>query len=159
MTDKIFATQDRKAAIICPECGKQWFKDVSSFYELDLKKEVRLKVNCTCGHTWSVILEKRRYIRKDVTLMGEYAYTPPGRSVYKGLMEIWDLSLKGMKVKLDREWALKQGDWFDVEFTLNDNHRTVIKRRVNVKNASGRTISVGFRDLSTVDPALGFYLK
>ena len=159
MTNKIYATQDKKAAIICPKCDKKWFKDVSNFYELELNKEVRLKVNCTCGHKWSVILEKRRYTRKNVALMGTYTYMPPGRSVYKGTLEIWDLSLKGMKVKLDRKWDLKIGDWFDVEFTLNDNHRTFIKRKVNVKSISGSSLSVGFRDMSSVDPALGFYLK
>ncbi|MBU4317531.1 MAG: PilZ domain-containing protein [Proteobacteria bacterium] len=159
MTGKIFTTTEKTAWITCPACGKQWEMDVSKYYGISLEKEIRLKAKCQCGHQWGLVLEKRRYPRKKVTLMGSYVFKPRGRALYKGQLEIIDLSLKGLKMILDRDWGINPGDWLDVEFRLDNETRSLINRRVIVKSLSGKKISGAFQDEGALSPALGYYVK
>jgi hypothetical protein len=159
MTGKIYTTKEKTAWISCPACDKQWEMDVSKFFDASLEKEIRLKAKCQCGHQWPLVLEKRRYSRKKVHLLGAYAVKPKGRAPYKGQMEILDLSLKGLKMVLDQDWGIKAGDWMDVAFKLDNQPHTLINRRVIVKSVSGKTISASFQDSCAVNPALGFYVK
>ena len=154
--ETVLINQDKKAKFICTACSRQWEKDVSKFY--DIQKQVKIKVNCKCGNSWTCILEKRRHIRKPVSLLGAYAYTPPGRAAYKGHMEVLDISLKGMKIRLDREWQFKIGDRLEVEFRLDNKAKKLLKRVVIIRNINKRDIGVAFRDASRNDPDIGFYL-
>ena len=159
MSGKLFTTIEKTAWITCPACEKQWEMDVSKYFNISLEKEIRLKAKCKCGHQWGLVLEKRRYPRKNVTLMGTYVIKPRGRALYKGQMEIVDLSLKGLKMVLDRDWEIKPGDWLDVEFRLDNESRSLINRRVIVKSLAGKKISGSFQDEGSLSPALAYYLK
>ena len=45
-----------------------------------------------------------------------------------------------------------------VEFYLDDNLRTLIKKKVIVRNIAGPTIGTEFAPTEAVDKALGFYM-
>ena len=154
--DVVYINQNKQANFICTACRRQWKKDVSKFY--NIQKQIRLKVNCKCGNSWTCVLEKRRHIRKAVSSLGTYTYTPPGRSAYKGNMEVLDISLRGLKIKLDREWQFKIGELMEVAFSLDNKTKKVLKRIVVIKNIDKRNIGVSFRDVNRNDPDIGFYL-
>lgn len=156
MTERIYVTQDNKARFVCPECKKEWVKDVSAFVAIENAK--RIKAKCTCGNSWSCIFEKRRFFRKEVSLHGLYIYKPPGRPQYKGDMEVLNLSLKGLRIKLDVDWEFKIGEWLEVRFQLDNKARTTIRRKVQIKNISGRSVGCSFRETESEDPDIGFYL-
>jgi hypothetical protein len=156
MSDKVFINQDKNIQLVCPGCGRQWIADASQYY--DVPKEVRLKVKCKCGHSWSCILEKRKYFRKGVSLSGRYIYQPPGRGLYRGEMVVVDISLKGLRLKLDREWTFKAGEFLDVEFQLDNKPRKWIRRKVIVRNMNRKNVGAAFLESAKNDPDIGFYL-
>ena len=153
----VFISQDKKAKFICTACQRQWEKDVSKYY--DLKKQIKVKVNCSCGNSWSSVLEKRRHIRKPVSLFGTYTYTPPGRKPYEGSLEVLDISLKGLKIRLDREWDLKVNQLINVSFRLDNKAKKLINRQVIIKNMNKRLLGVAFKEANRNDPDIGFYLR
>lgn len=76
MAIKVFVTSNLTARFFCPECGKSKQKDVSKF--MGPEAQVKLKYKCDCRHSFSVILERRRSIRKKVNLKGYIIYSTFG---------------------------------------------------------------------------------
>jgi len=63
---KVYLDEARKGFAVCPKCGTP--KQI----EFDDSENVRSHVvKCTCGNTFSVILEKRKNYRKKVNLFGK----------------------------------------------------------------------------------------
>lgn len=157
MAEKAFLTGQNTAIFACSKCNRQFVKDVSQY--LKIPSEVKLKVKCTCGHSWVAILEKRRYFRKTVNLTGSYICRSEGKESVSGNMTVVDISTKGLKIKLKESHTVELNDLLDVEFRLDNRTRTLIKRTVSVKNISGPYIGVAFSDYKHEDPDIGFYLK
>ena len=153
---KVFITQDKTIHLLCASCNRQWVANAAAYY--DIQKEVRLQVKCKCGKSWSCILEKRKHYRKAVSLPGRYAYEQPGGSCHRGDMIVIDISLKGLRLKMDRDFRYRVGDYIDVEFRLDNKQRKRLERRVRIKNVSGRTLGVALPEITRNDPDIGFYL-
>jgi len=156
MVTKVYISATNTATIVCPKCEKTKTVDVGRYIELN--QTVRVKSKCTCGNTWTSVLEKRRQYRKSVNFPGVYKYFEDGQEVDKGTMAVIDLSLTGIKLKLNVERDFKVDSRLQVEFHLDDNRRTLMRRTVHVKNVSGLYVGVAFSASEPQDPALGFYL-
>ena len=70
MVTKVYISDTNTATIVCPQCDKNKTVDVSRYVALD--QTVRVKSKCSCGHTWTSVLEKRRQYRKSVDFPGLY---------------------------------------------------------------------------------------
>jgi len=156
MVSKVYISATNTATIVCPRCEKTKTVDVGRYAEIN--KTVRVKSKCTCGHTWTSVLEKRRQYRKAVDFPGVYTYFEDGRQVDKGNMAVKDLSLTGLKLKLNVARDFKVDARLQVEFHLDDNRRTLMRKNVMIKNVSGLYVGVAFSASEAQDPALGFYL-
>jgi hypothetical protein len=159
MTEKIFVGDNDIATIVCPNCNASKDEDVSKYK--GLSKAVRLKVTCGCGTVYSVFLERRHAYRKTTELAGKYAYRPEGARAVAGVMIVMDISRGGVKLFLKTMPDIKVGDKLDVEFYLNDNQRTLIRKEVLVRGVKDALINAEFTSMDTSDPAdkaLGFYL-
>ena len=126
MVKKIFVNSDLYASIPCPECGKSHRMDVSTF--IGHKKEVRLKYTCKCGHQMPVLLERRRFIRKEKKFRG---YLVVGNN--RTHLVVTDLSKYGVQVKLLGNHYYKKDDVLNIEFTLDDPGRSKVTSQVRVK--------------------------
>ena len=73
-------------------------------------------------------------------------------------MTIKNLSTSGVNVKLNVKQNFAVGDQMQLEFHLDDAHRTLIKKTVIIKNQRDLFIGAEFAPFDTVDKALGFYL-
>jgi hypothetical protein len=73
-------------------------------------------------------------------------------------MTVEDVSVTGLKLRLNAELNCTSGDELEVEFSLDDRHRTTIKKMVIVTNINGPLIGVKFGPTEALDKALGFYL-
>ena len=144
------------ATFVCPQCSRSKTVNVSKYAHLD--KLIKVNVKCPCGHAYTSILEKRKQYRKETHLSGTYIHYLNGRPANRGLMTVKDISANGMKLKLNVELVCDIDDHLDVEFHLDDRYRTLIKKRVIVKNLSGSYIGVEFGPTEVLDKALGFYL-
>ena len=130
--------------------------DVSKYATSDQK--VKVSVKCSCGHSYRAILEKRKQYRKKTNIAGTYTHIVDGHRVGKGWMTVRDISATGFKLELNAEPALSVGDHLEVEFHLDDAHRTLITKRVVIRNIRGRSVGTEFSATETVGKALGFYL-
>ena len=127
-TPRVFVTSTFTATFSCSECGKSYSKDVSQF--IGHQAQVKLKYKCKCGHSFSVILERRRSIRKERNLKGLIIQ---GQKKWNGL--ITDLSKHGIKFKLLEPAGLEVQKTAEVRFTLDNPNQSEISRLVIVKRA------------------------
>jgi len=156
MTEKVYVTSKQMATFICPLCQKSKTVNVSKYASLD--KKVKVKVTCPCGYNYTSILEKRKKYRKATNLPGSFVHLVEGRPARGGLMKVKDLSTSGLKIHVNTEHHCAVGDIIQVEFSLDDNHRTLIRKKVIVRNIVGQNIGTEFAPTEPIDKALGFYL-
>jgi hypothetical protein len=156
MTQKVYVTSKQMATFSCPQCARSKTVDVSKYATID--KVVKVNVKCPCGHTYKTILEKRRQYRKESNLPGTYVHFIDGRPQNRGLMTVKDLSTSGVKLKLNVKQNFAIGDQMQIEFHLDDSHRTLIKKTVIIRNQHEQFIGAEFAPYEVVDKALGFYL-
>jgi hypothetical protein len=159
MTEKVFITEQDKATIICPECKLSTTTDASQYKKIN--KEVRLKINCTCGHSYSILLERRNQFRRETNLPGKYILRSSSGTEKMGSLTVKNISRGGLKLELKLMPNLKLGSRLSVEFNLDDNHKTLIKKDVIVKGIIDPVVGAEFSSFDTSDPgdkALGFYL-
>ena len=156
MTEKVYVTSKQMATFICPLCQKSKTVNVSKYASLD--KKVKVKVTCPCGYGYTSILEKRKKYRKATNLPGSFVHLVEGRPTRGGLMKVKDLSTSGLKIHVNTEHHCAVGDIIQVEFSLDDSHRTLIRKKVIVRNIVGQNIGTEFAPTEPIDKALGFYL-
>lgn len=156
MTEKVYITSQQMATFVCPQCSRSKTVNVSKYSNLD--KLIKVNVKCPCGHAYTSVLEKRKQYRKETHLPGTYIHFVDGRRVHRGLMTVEDVSANGLKLRLNAELNCTIGDELEVEFSLDDRHRTTIKKMVVVRNINGPFIGVQFGPTEALDKALGFYL-
>ncbi len=159
VAQKVYVTPSYTAVFECPLCKKSRSVDVSKFRKI--KKEVKIKVNCPCGHTYPIILERRRHYRKPVNLAGTYLFPAPGGLAQKKMLTVINVSRSGLKIKISEKPDFNIGDELLVEFHLDDNKRSLIKKETIVRSISDLHIGLEFCTLDGSDPgdkALGFYL-
>lgn len=158
MRRRIFLSSDDLAVIECPRCRKTKLTDVSRFKRVGRK--VNLKARCPCGHVFTVALERRRHYRKVSNFPGIFKVTTPGKTPVSGTMTVRDLSLLGVKLKLNVPPAIEKGDKLLVEFHLDDARRSLIKKEVIVRSIAESVVGVEFcpdPHAGEADRQLGFY--
>ena len=69
-----------------------------------------------------------------------------------------DLSISGMRFKLDTDRKPLVGDMLNLEFYLDDNNRTLVKTSAKVRSVKGEYIGSKFGKSDGIGPELGFYL-
>jgi hypothetical protein len=156
MLQKVYITNSNQATFICPKCEKTKTVDVTKYAKMD--QTVKVKSKCSCGNTWTSVLEKRKQYRKGVNFVGVYTHIVAGKEVDRGNMAIIDLSAGGVKLKLNVARDFNPGDLLKIEFQLDDNKKTLITKTVVIRNISGVYVGAAFRDTDPYDPVLGFYL-
>ena len=159
MTETVFVTESNMAVFECPQCNKGKSVDVSRYK--DIRQAVRIKVKCPCGHTYRVVLERRKHFRKDVNFPGSYTHVLPDYREDKGGITVKDLSRSGIKIKLNVEKEFKIGDILSVEFQLDDKQRSHIKKDAVIKKISGPYVGLEFNSIDSSNPsdkAIGFYM-
>ena len=150
MIKKVFVNKEQIATFSCSECGQAKQMDVSKYSNQN--KEVKLNYKCKCNHSFYVKLERRRYVRKAVDLIGNLIR---GRKRYS--VKVEDLSRYGMKIKLLDRLTLDTEDKIEVEFTLDDPNRSVVKKEVVIKTVQPKTVGVKFSSSDHYD-RFGKYL-
>ncbi len=156
MTERVFITSKQMATFICPQCKRSKTVSVARYAQMD--KIVRVTVRCPCGHAYSTMLEKRKKYRKQTNLPAKYIHLVDGKQVGQGLMTVQDLSAGGMKLKISDSHNLAVDDVLQVEFHLDDANRTLIRKKVVIRNIHRELLGTEFALTEATDKALGFYL-
>jgi len=151
---KTYVRPDNTAVLTCPHCKYQKVILANKFKGHNHK----LKVKCRCQNVFTVFIEFRKRVRKKTFLRGTYINHSQNDS--SGFLIIRDISVTGLSfTSLDLK-NFKVGDELRVEFALDDEHRTIFRKDLIIKDV--RKNSVGCEYDSSEDVVfqspLGYYI-
>jgi hypothetical protein len=151
MALKVYLNKDDTATFNCPECDRSRIADVSKY----IRAATAIKINCKCkcGHEYSVSLERRRNFRKVTDLPGRYITEDNDR----GFITVTDVSYVGIGFKMNTPPQFSTGEKIMVEFKLDDQRRSLIKREVNIVSMRGLQVGAKFCTVDHYD-GLGSYV-
>jgi len=144
MAEKIFLTKNAEAVVLCPECGKTKMIDFERFIDAD--REIKLKVTCKCSHVFSVILERRKHVRKQVDFHGGLIN---GSKKYS--IDVIDISRMGLKLRTEEVLDLNYDDKVVIEFILDDADGSKISKEVIIRKIDKEYIGAEFLSQSHYD--------
>jgi hypothetical protein len=156
---KVYITEEHKTTLACPACERSRTVDVSACVKL--ARPVQIKIKCPCGHQYPATLERRRHFRKAVNLKGTLSSQRGDASGARGRMAVMDLSRSGVRMRLDAGRRISVGDRLLVEFQLDDQQHSTIRRESVVRRVDGLDLGAEFIPAASPDPgtkAMGFYL-
>ncbi len=140
------------ATFACPKCKKEKTADVSKYQSK--VKMINVGCKCPCGHSFTVFLDRRENIRKDVVISGTYILLLNGKEIHRDQMAVMDISKSGLRIKLFKERKIEIGDRLIVKFNLNDEAKTFIQEEVVAKYVSDLQIGVEFCSPSGINEGL-----
>ena len=126
---KVYVRPDDTAVIACHNCGLQKNLPVGSYKESKTKK---LKIKCVCKNVFTVVLEFRKYFRKDTNLFG--AFINHSQKNKRSPIIVKNLSMVGVGFVPREKNKFTIGDEITVLFRLDDTERTMIKRKAIVRS-------------------------
>ena len=150
MVKKKFYTGTGAIDISCPKCGKIRQMDISKYLKMD--KALRFKATCKCKHVFSVEIERRQHIRKQVNLKGVLI-----QKSQKYPIKISDISKFGMRIITDRSLNIMEGENLVVNFVLDDQNRSEVSKEIVVRKNLGNYVGCEFLSHEHYD-AFGKYL-
>lgn len=139
MIQKLFVDKYNTVHVVCPKCGRKRDKNVSTYLDLALDQAICLKYNCPCGHHLSLLIERRRYIRKNVRLSGQLIFA---RQKYN--MLVLDISRYGLKMKLLGRAKVEKNCKITTEFLLDNKTKSKVFKEAVVRNVSFPTVGAEF---------------
>jgi hypothetical protein len=78
---KLYADENGLLLLVCPKCS-----DVQNGH----KQEYRpVKIQCKCGNTYNVIVERRRFSRKETSFEGIYSTSSDPDNLEKIIVKIY----------------------------------------------------------------------
>ena len=128
---KAFVTNNNKVTFSCPQCKNTRTVDVSKYKALE--KAVKIKVHCTCGNDYPVMLERRKQFRKAVSLPGTFTRIYNERRAGKGTMVVKDVSRNGLMIRVNDSTHMNVGDILEVDFKLDDSKRSPVQKEVVIR--------------------------
>ncbi len=137
MTQKVFITKSGNANFYCPECGEVRHMDVSKFKKTN--KKVKLKCTCKCKHVFSVTLERRLHVRKEVCLHGNIVSEEK-----KYPINVMDISRFGLMVRTKGILDYNIDEKIVVEFILDDAQNSKVSKEVIIRTINKEKIGVEF---------------
>ncbi|SLM31103.1 putative Diguanylate cyclase [Desulfamplus magnetovallimortis] len=98
---------------------------------------------------------KVQYKYKDVMLPGDYRHFNKNTHGYITVVKI---SIRAVCFETMRSNTLKPGDIVDVSFTLDDERKSLIKRRVQIDSVDDKMVEAQYYNPPPYDKNLGFYM-
>jgi transcription elongation factor Elf1 len=150
-SQKVFVREDGTTVLKCPSCSHTRIVSVTI---KDKKKIIRVK--CSCKESYSVGLELRKLYRKSSNLSGRYVNLSLNNN--NGRMIVKDVSMGGIGFEAVGKSLIKKDNEFEVTFTLDDTHSSVIKKQVVIRMVRDKFVGCEYVQPLEYDKALGYYL-
>jgi hypothetical protein len=154
MIEKVKLDSDYCITLTCPKCKKSYRKNLSNYKSSN--KIIKFNCNCPCGYSFSIILDRRRHLRKKAQLTGAFIHD---RKKSRGLIDIKNLSSSGIGFEVGSDHVISPGDILTVRFTLDDAFETVISKEVRTKRIKGKYIGNEFLGTIYGHDLLHLYMK
>ena len=151
---KTYIRPDNTAAITCPQCGRQKNLHVDSLKG----HKSKIKIKCSCKNIFTVTLEFRHRVRKLTNLRG--TCINHSQKDNRSNIKVRNISVSGLEFSSLDASNFKIDDELTLQFTLDDEHRSEIRKEATVRDVRTNSVGcefVGSGDLAFVGP-LGFYI-
>lgn len=147
---KIYVDSDGMVNFTCPQC---WITKKESAYIYKSHPEP-VTIECTCQNVYVVQIDFRRAYRKKTNLSGSYTATK------WGIMTVKNISMGGGGFEAKLHHGLIHGDNIKIQFQLDNDKRSLIKKNATICVIEGNYIGCRFLDPpGSIDSELGFYLR
>lgn len=154
---KSFVSLDNIATITCPECNKAKNIPVGQYRN----RKHDMTVRCSCGHSFSILLDFRRHYRKETNLEGVYSMVSPAFG--KGRLNILNISRSGVGFAIgfsvNSSHTLKLGQKARISFELDNKKQSSIEKIITIRTINDQYIGGEFDHTQTLEKDLGFYLQ
>lgn len=151
---KVYVSEKNRVTIICPECGNVKVEDAEQFKGAEGDRNI--DITCEkCNAQIAVFIDFRRYYRKSVSLQG-IIHKPDGKFCK---ITIENLSRSGVGFTLEDTFSVEMDEELDVQFTLDDEDKTFIRKKAVVRYIRDNVIGAEFTEFQKFSKELGFYLK
>ncbi len=138
--------------LMCMKCGNSRQISVASL----ISKDNRYRIQCRCGYSYTIVLERRRSHRKKTDLRGSYI---ADKSTREERVDIIDLSTLGLCLVRRDNTYLKNGQIINLSFVLENTERDEVKCKATIRRVNDDKVGVEFLDLSpSMQKILAFYL-
>lgn len=151
MIQKLFVNKNGQIHLSCPKCDKSRHKNVSKYMALSLDQAIQFNYNCPCGNSFSVMVERRRSVRKKVNFKGKLIYNRQEYNVLVFDIVVLDISRFGLKIRLIDKFNIREGQKIDVKFQLDDKTKSNVSKKAVVRNVEPPNIGVEFPSGSHYD--------
>lgn len=135
---KIYVGSDKNANIVCPYCAERKSISVDRFRGT----KHTLNVRCICKRTFKVFLEFRKKVREKTFLKG--TYVNHSQMDIKSEMIVLDISETGLAFSNQDIFTFEEGNNISLEFTLDNERKTVIKKNAVVRNTHQKRVGCEF---------------
>ena len=101
-----------------------------------------IPVQCACGMSFRVVLASRQYPRRPCQLPG--VYIDQHDETKTGTLVVEKVSFGGVRFRTTSDHSIALNDQVQIQFTLDDEHRTIIWEPVCVSYLDGNTMEAKF---------------
>jgi len=154
---KTYISRNNTAAISCPKCAKSRNINVEKYRY----KRHTIKVRCSCRHQFAVLLDFRKYFRKETNLDG--TYTMVGPAAGSGILNILNISKIGIGFSLGYSVSgshkIVPGQKVRVTFQLDNKKKSVISKTITIRTVHDHYAGGEFDLNEAFEKDLGFYLR
>ena len=138
---------------LCPHCNKPFSISVSEYKD----KKHNLTLRCDCSRQFRVLLNFRRYQRKQVIIVGEAINLSQDNEAWT-VITLMNLSMGGLRFKVLEPSSIQKGDKIRIRFTLDSPQEILIDKEVIVRNKVNNEYGCEFTSFSSQEKELKVYL-
>ena len=142
-----------RVAFLCPHCKRPFHISVGEYK--NIKRE--LAIRCSCNEQFRLLLNFRRFRRKNVILVGEAKNLSMHKSPWT-VMTIVNLSMGGLRFRVLEPINIQKGDKVRVRFTLDNPQEEMIDKEVIVRNTRDNECGCEFMSLNNNENTLKSHL-
>ncbi|MEE8302195.1 MAG: hypothetical protein V3S24_07150 [Candidatus Tectomicrobia bacterium] len=149
---KILVNHNKEGEITCPKCSKM--KTITATPQLLTKRAI--KVKCSCGHSFSVSLDYRRFFRRNVEIPGVLYQV--GSTEILCNVTITSLSISGVGFTTKSLHNIYINSAFEIEFKLDDDSDATIREAIAIRRINGLHVGAEFSEQEKYNYELDFYM-
>jgi hypothetical protein len=150
---KVYVNRDNEGEVVCPSCRKTKIINVAN-HRLSQKP---IRVKCQCGYSFSITLEYRRYLRKQVNIPGKLFRRQSSTPLED--VVVTSLSVVGVGFEVKSALGIQIEDVYEIVFTLDDDFDSMVREEIVVKRIVDNYIGAEFADQDKYHHDLDFYLS
>ncbi len=150
---KIHVNHNKEGEITCPKCSKM--KTISATPQLLTKRAI--KVKCSCGHSFSVSLDYRRFFRRNVGIPGVLYQAESTKLLCN--VTITSLSVSGIGFSTKSLHNIYINSAFEIEFKLDDDSDATIREAIVIRRINGLSVGAEFSEQEKYNYELDFYMS